>query len=158
MGPATVRGQRTGGVVEAARTYLATIDLRQFGTSSAPLFRRRLDRATETMARALPRGAQSWGVARKLLNIFLLQALYTHYLRKTFRLDRAEHLFELPIDSIIAKQLRGKAGRGALPRWRGVKRISPEVSIQYQAAAAAIAAARGIARVHLDAFWWGSRR
>jgi hypothetical protein len=31
------------------------------------------------------------------------------------------------------------------------------MSDQYQAAAQAVAAARGIARVHLDAYWWAGR-
>jgi hypothetical protein len=136
---------------------LAGLDLRQFGVSGQALFRRRLDRATERLSRALPPRGRSWGVARKLLNIFLRDALYTSYLREAFRLDRAEDLLELPLDSITARRLRFEVGRGQLPRWQGVKRISPAASAEFQAAAAAVASARGISRVHLDAFWWGSR-
>ena len=137
--------------------HLATLDLRQFGVSRQALFRRRLDRATDRLARALPRRGRSWGVARKLINIFLRDALYTSYLREAFQLDRAEELLELPLDSITARRLRAEVGRGQLPRWRGVKRISPAASAEFQAAAAAVAAAHNVSRVHLDAFWWGSR-
>jgi len=66
-------------------------------------------------------------------------------------------LLELPLDSITAKRLRQDLGRGRLPRWHGVKRLAPEISDEYQAAAQKIAAARGIARIHLDAYWWGVR-
>src|SRR5262249_55604340 len=139
VGASTVRGQRAPGLVQAARAHLATLDLQQFGVSGPALFRRRLDRATERLARSLPLRGRSWGVARKLLNIFLRDALYTSYLREAFRLDRAEHLLELPLDSITAKRLQAEVGRGRLPRWQGVKRVSPAASTELQAAAAAIA-------------------
>ena len=157
VGPSTARGQRAPGLINAARLHLAALDLRQFGTSRSALFRTRLDRATKRLARALPPRGRSWGVARKLLNIFLRDALYTSYLREAFRLDRAEHLLELPLDSITSRHLQSDLGRNRLPRWRGVKYLSPSASAELQAAAAAVASSRGIARVHLDAFWWGSR-
>jgi hypothetical protein len=97
-------------------------------------------------------------VARKLLNIFLRDASYTTYLKDAYSLDLGEHNYELPLDSITAKRLRAEASEGALPRWRGVKHLTPEESDILQAAAATIAASRGIARIHLDAYWWGNRR
>jgi N-glycosylase/DNA lyase len=44
---------------------------------------------------------------------------------------------------------------GALPPWGTVRDLTPEVSDAFQAVAARIAEERGIARVHLDAIWWG---
>jgi len=41
-------------------------------------------------------------MARKLLNIYLRNALYSTYLREAFELDTAEHLYEVPLDSIVA--------------------------------------------------------
>jgi hypothetical protein len=119
--------------------------------------RARLDRVTAELMDALPRAGRSWGVARKVLNIFLRDALYTVYLRDAYGLDQGEELFELPIDSITAQRLRGCVGRGQLPPWLGVKRLEPETSDLYQATAQGVAAGRGIARVHLDAYWWGVR-
>jgi hypothetical protein len=106
---------------------------------------------------ALPRAGRSWGVARKVLNIFLRDALYTVYLRDAFRLGRGEGLFELPLDSITAQRLRACVPRGQLPPWVGVKRLAPDASDLYQATAQTVADGRGIARVHLDAYWWGAR-
>lgn len=158
VGPSTVRGQGVSGTVKAARNYLSSLPLGQFGTSRPTVMRARLDRATIDLMDALPRRGRSWGIARKVLNIFLRDALYTVYLRGAFRLERGEHLLEVPLDSITAKWIRRRyVGAGHLPRWGGVKRLTPDVSDQYQTAAQAIAAARGIARVHLDAYWWGVR-
>jgi len=154
VGPSSVRGQRAPGLVEAARVHLGSLDLRPLGVSRPDLFRRRLDRATERLARALPARGRSWGVSRKLLNIFLRDSFYTTYLCRGFRLDRAEYLFEIPLDSITARRLRAQLGRGQLPRWEGVKRVSQSINAEYRAAA--VAAARDVARVHLDAFWWGA--
>lgn len=157
VGPSTVRGQGASGLVAAAREHLSSLPLGQFGASRPSLMRARLDHATVDLMDALPRRGRSWGVARKVLNIFLRDAVYTVYLRDAFRLERGEHLLELPLDSITAKALRRDVGGDQLPRWMGVKRLTPEMSDQYQAAAQAVAAARGIVRVHLDAYWWAGR-
>jgi len=152
------RGQRTPGLAAAAREYFETLQLDQFGIVRPRLFKKHLDRATLKLMRALPKKGRSWGIARKLLNIFLRDAFYTTYLRDMYHLDRAEALYELPLDSITAKHLRAEAPDRALPRWRGVKHLTPETSDILQATAAATATARGIARIHLDAYWWGNRR
>ena len=62
---------------------------------------------------------------------------------------------EIPLDSITAKQIRRKVPE--LPRWPGVKYVDPRTSAAYQAAALFIAREHGVARVHLDAYWWGAR-
>ena len=145
------------GAAKAAREYFCRLDLRRFGVSRRRLFRERLDRATHGLVSALPAGAQSWGLARKLLNIFLRDSLYTTYLVGHFHLMKAEPFLEIPLDSITARRLRENAGRRVLPRWRGVKHLTGEANERYQSYAAHVACARGIARVHLDTFWWGKR-
>lgn len=150
------RRQGASGVVAAARKHLTHAALREFGTSEPAEFRACLDEATAKLQRRLPSGARHWGLARKLLNIFLRDALYTAYLRDEFHLDRAEALFELPLDSITAGRLREAAGN-AVPRWLGVRHLTPADSDEFQAAALECAAGRRIARVHLDAFWWSNR-
>ena len=157
VGPSTVRGRGNKGTVAAARNHLRTLDLRPFGTPSAEAFAEALNEATNRLRRALPPSAQHWGVARKVLNIFLRDCLYTTYLNH-FALKDAEPLFELPLDSITADELKKAVGRGALPSWPGVKRITPELNALFQAAALRIAGTQGIHRVHLDALWWSSSR
>src|SRR5947209_9920401 len=156
IGPSTVRGRGNAGAVDAARSFLRRLDLAPFGVSDSASFEAQLNRTTEELRTALPRDCQHWGMARKILNIFLLDCLYTSYLVSAFRLDRAEQFLELPLDSITAKALRKVATqRGVtLPTWPGVKHLTMPVSASYQKVAADEASHKRIARVHLDAFWW----
>lgn len=157
VGASTVRGRGNSGTASAARAFLRTIDLKPFGLGRAA-FAAALDRSTDELRAALPRAARRWGLARKVLNIFLRNCLYNSYLNAHFGLDRAEALFELPLDSITALHVKRAAGRGALPPWPGVKHLTPLLSAKFQAAAADEAARMRIARVHLDAVWWSVSR
>ena len=105
----------------------------------------------------MPRGARAWGTARKAVDIFLRDALYTTYLRDRYRLERAEKLFEIPLDAITAQHLNQNDG-AVLPGWPGVRYLTKPVSDLYQNVAHRIATDRGIARVHLDTYWWGGDR
>ena len=138
------------------REFTATLDLRPFGTGQRQAFDRALHRATNNLLTVLPRSARRWGLARKGLNIFLRGCLYNKYLADAFTLDRAERLFEVPLDSITATSIR-RESPDQVPVWRSVKGLTEEESGHYQAAAAHIAKQQGIARVHLDAVWWGQR-
>jgi hypothetical protein len=91
------------------------------------------------------------------MNIFLRDALYTTYLCEKFRLDAAEKSFEIPLDSITSGRLREGAGRSVLPRWNGVKHLTSDANGQYQDYAEGLARTCGLARVHLDTYWWGER-
>lgn len=152
------RNQGAPGVVSAARCFVADLPLHPFGTKLEPAFVNALEGSTEQLRRALPRGAKRWGVARKLLNIFLRNALYNHYLNQAYSLDQAEPWFEVPLDSIVAKELRRLLGSTPLTKWRGVQHVTPTVSRQYQQAIRQLAADKGIAPIHLDTYWWGGSR
>jgi hypothetical protein len=156
IGASTARGQGAKGVVEAAREFLGALRLGPFGTADQRRFARQLDAATRRLRGRLPRKAASWGLARKLLNIFLRDSLYTSDLAKGYGLVAAERSFEVPLDSITAKRLRDEVP--GLPPWPGVKYLDPDKSATYQVAALLIARRHGVARVHLDAYWWGARR
>jgi hypothetical protein len=158
IGASAVRGRGNAGTVAASRTFLRSLPLQRFAVRNARKFAQALDRTTNDLRTALPRTAQHWGLARKILNIFLRDCLYTTYLAEAYRLQRAEPLLELPLDSITAGQLRRVAGRGALPRWPGVRHVTPDISAQFQAVAAKEAGDRKIARIHLDALWWSAGR
>ena len=160
IGPSTVRGRGNAGAVEAARIFLRRLNLAPFGSTDSTSFQTQLNLTTEDLRKALPHGCQYWGMARKILNIFLLDCFYTSYLDSAFHLDRAESFFELPLDSITAKELRRAAKKRdiSLPPWPGVKHLTIPVSASFQMAAADEASKLGIARVHLDAFWWSVSR
>ena len=156
IGSSSMRGAGSGGVVKRARAFLCDMPLGRFGTSNKSEFGCRLDDATDSLKRALPKGAQRWGLARKGLNIFLRDCLYTTYLRDEYDLALAEHFFEVPLDSITGARLV-RESQGALSRWKTVRGLDAKTSAAYQAVAAQLAVEKGIARVHLDALWWGER-
>lgn len=153
IGPSTARGQGVSGVVRAAQRFLSSLPLAQFVASDGQNFRSELDKATEELKNCFPAGAQSWGLARKCLNIFLRDAFYTYYLREHFGLAAAEHWYEVPLDSIVAKGLQCHSSV-KLPRWLGVKHLTPELSELYQQAALEMCIQKKLARVHLDTYLW----
>jgi hypothetical protein len=157
VGPSTARGRGNTGAVAASRNFLRRLDLNPFGVNDAASFVAELNRATEILRTALPLGARHWGLARKILNVFLRDCFYTSYLVSTFHLDLAGSFLELPLDSITAKQLCD-APSGKLLRWPGVKHLTLPMSEQFQRVAADEARKLQIARVHLDAFWWSVAR
>lgn len=158
VGASTVRGRGNAGVVAASRAYLRQLDLRVFGQPTKDRFSNHLDAATIGLRDSLPRGARHWGLARKVMNIFLRDCLYTTYLDAAFGLRRNEAYLELPLDSITAVQLKRAVGRGRLPAWPGVKHLTEPLSARFQDAASVEATRRGIPRIHLDAIWWSVSR
>jgi|SRR5665213_196841 len=158
VGPSAVRGRGHAGVSKSAREHLKSVDLAPFGTKNEKRFKAALDEDTEELRCALPKKAQKWGLARKVLNIFLRDCAYTIYLTQAYHLLLAEEFFEIPLDSITATELKRVSGRGYLPRWPGVKHVTPELNAEFQRAAVGEAKKQGVARLHLDAFWWAYSR
>jgi len=126
---------------------MLSLKLDRFATRDRAAFERALDRHTRRLIAVLPQRGASWGHARKLLNIFLRDSLYTGYLSKAYGLTSAEGLLEIPLDSITAKRIRKVAPE--LPRWRGVRHLDPHVSAAYQAARSA----GGETRAHSAGTW-----
>ena len=155
VGASALRGQGAG-IAVPARAFLATLPLVEFSVSRVDVFELRLAKATRALRSRFPAGTGSWGLARKLMNIFLREALYPRYLADHYRLQKTEFLLELPLDSITAKKLLDLPNAG-LPPWPGVKYLKSPVSSRFQAVALAHAQDTGTARVHLDAVWWGQR-
>ena len=154
----TARGRGSKGAVKAARGFLSKLPLARFGVKSRFTFEARLNRTTRRLVSALHGPCRRWGLARKFLNIFLRDCFYTTYLARAYHLERAEELLELPLDSITAKELRKAAGRGQLPRWPGVRKLTADISARYQAVALKEARNDNLARVHLDAKYWAANR
>jgi len=122
------------------------------------MFQRHLDRLTEDLTSSLPPNAKYWGLARKILNMFLRDAFYNFYLRSQFRLERAEPFLEIPVDSAVAKGLRQGVPRGSLPAWPGLKHLKPVDHAVFQQRALELARLLKTARVHLDTVLWVQER
>lgn len=157
IGPSTVRGRGRSGVAERARSFLASLRLGRFAAKSESAFRRELDLQTEALRRALPRGAQSFGLARKCLNIFLRDCVDHHRTREHHRLARIEPWLEVPLDGLVAAAIARQPEGSILPRWRTIQSLTPETSALYQRAAAAHARTRGVTRIFLDVLFWHGR-
>ena len=126
--PSAVRGAGGRGVVHASRQFLAQLNLRAFSHTTERGFRRRLDIETENLRRALPSQGRSWGGARKVLNIFVLNAFYNHFLRTRYSLSKSAAWLEVPLDSLVAQGLHAYPNGPVLPRWPGVKYLDPTIS------------------------------
>ena len=152
------RGQGASGIAASAREHLAGISLRDFAVASQLSFTRVLDRETDRLSAAIPRAGRSWGLSRKLLNIFLRDSLYTAYLRDAFALDRAEPWYEVPLDGVVALRVAREPEGAALTEWPGVKHLTPRESEAYQRTFRAVSQRMRVAPVHLDAWYWGGDR
>ena len=154
VGPSTVRGAGARGVVRAAQEALKHVRLRRFSTSSRAKFLAELEAQTERIRGALPRGARHWGVARKVLNIFLRQAAHNVHLTTWFSLRKVERWLELPLDSHVAAGIHDARRGRDLPAWRTIKGLTHDESDLFQAAARRIAAEKGVLPIHLEYQWW----
>ena len=158
IGASTLRGQGAPGMVNAAREFLRGMDLRRFAVRREVTFQKCLDDETKKLMAAFPRKGRSWGAARKAINIFLRDAFYNAYLRDHYALAVAQEWYEIPLDSATARGLRQEDGGSELSRWRGVKHLTPALSVEYQRFAFELARSRRIRRVHLDAYLWVANR
>ena len=150
----TVRGAGAKGVTRAARSALKSLPLRRFRVRSRSAFERVLESQTRRIQARLPRGARHWGVARKVLNIFLRSVVFHRHLCSAYGLERMEGWLELPLDRQVAEGVRREYAGTGLPPWKTIKGLTPEVSAAYQEAGRSIAAVRGAQPVHLEYYWW----
>jgi hypothetical protein len=157
--PSASRRMIEKGDIKKVRKFLDHLKIDSFKPRT---FSRVLDQKTKALAGLLSKSKSKpkWGAARKFLNLYLRRITYNFYLRRAYRLDRIEPLLELPMDSYAAKGLKWdyKALRGnregRLPRWKGVSRLDPDSSAEFQTAARRIAKMESICRVHLDMKYW----
>jgi hypothetical protein len=157
VGPSALRGQGAG-VLGVSQQFLADLSLARVPKSNEIRFRRWLDRQTDALLDELPINGRPWGAARKAINLFLRDVLYNQYLSYHFAFGQVERWLEIALDSAVACGLKAEAGRGALPRWPGLKYLDQTVSDEFQAFASAHAQTLGIERVHLDMYLWLENR
>lgn len=154
VGASTVRGLGVPGVVRAARSALKRVNLKRFRVRSRQAFRRALDRETEVIRRSLPRGAQHWGVARKVLNVFLRNIVHNRHLSEAFGVRHIDEWLELPLDRQVGEGIRAEREGAHLPRWHTIKGLEPRVGEDFQEAARAHAAVVGVSSILLEYLWW----
>jgi hypothetical protein len=152
----SIRNQGATGMIPVAQKFLRELNLSDFVSSGERAFLARLDTTTDSLAAAFPRGGQHWGIARKILNIFLRDSRYNCYLSDRHELATIETWLEVPLDSHVASNLRAHADRlgVSIPRWTTIKALRPTASEEYQRLASKVASELGIYRAHLDLLWW----
>ncbi len=157
IGPSALRGQGKG-VLKASQNFLAEMSLDRIPRSSPARFRDWLDRQTELLLDQYPIEGRPWGASRKAINLFLRDVLYNKYLSRKFSIQEIEPWLEVALDSAVARGLTDAAGRGALPKWPGLKGLTPDVSDCFQDFASEYADDFGVERVHLDMYLWLENR
>lgn len=154
ISPSTLRNQGAKRVVEGARRYLAGLDLRLFAVSDRRDFARQLDKCTNALRRRFPERARNWGAARKAMNVFLRNSYYNQFLCSSCNLHLAVAFYEVPLDSIVASELRKLDKRKVLPKWQGIKYLDKHTNAVYQSFLGQLAVQFAIDRVHLDVILW----
>jgi hypothetical protein len=158
IGVTSLRGQRKR-TRKAVLEFLEGMPLSKIARRSREAFREWLDKQTERLRRQLPGRPGPWGVARKALNLYLRSCVYNHFLRKAHRLVVIEPWLEVPLDSIVANSIREQAEDGTLPRWPGLKHLTPRGSRRFQEEGAALAKGMRVpALVFLDNVLWVANR
>ena len=158
VGTSAVRGQPAG-TLKTVQEYCSGLHLDLLAEMDCDDYARWLNVRTRILRRRLPSKGKPWGIARKALNLFMRSCLYNTYLSREFHLVKIQRWMEIPLDGAVARGLRKHAGRGALPRWPGLKRLGPEVSAPYQEHAEQYAREQDLpARVFLDNYLWLKNR
>jgi len=151
----TLRNQGAKGVAEAARIFLAEqLDLSKLRTIQPSIYPDILSEWTYNLQQELPEGAKNWGTARKAINVFMVQVFLNKYLAEEYGMEKLKDVLETPLDSYAAGTLRRLAGRGRLPRWKGIIGLKKEDSDKYQEFASQVATENKLSRACLDIILW----
>jgi hypothetical protein len=155
VGVSALRRQGVGAIGRIQK-YLGSLDLTDTRSlKNEDDFSNWLSRKTEHLVQ---NQNVKWGAARKALNLFLRDCLYNKYLCAEYGFDHLEPWLEMPLDSVIATELKKDVGRGGLPVWQGLRKLKKEDSKRFQDHASQVAATKNIARVHLDVGMWVNNR
>jgi hypothetical protein len=149
VGGSTVRGMPKG-TVAAARAAFKRTQLGELPTTSRSSFTDALEHHTRRISKNLP--SSSWGVSRKVLNIYLRSCVYDTPLRRAYGLAPLEAWLELPLDQQVGAGIRACTGEN-LPRFRN-KTLSRELNARYQTAARRLARRIRVHPIHLESCWW----
>ncbi|MBK8087819.1 MAG: hypothetical protein IPK31_07665 [Chitinophagaceae bacterium] len=165
IGASAIRNQGSGGLIKILREYFEKeVNLEHFIKSlvDETQYRGFLDGHTSHILSLFPDTAQSWGAARKGLNLFLREVVYSKFFSTRFSLpgnfddfNLLVKFMEVPLDKEVAHGLIIDS-IGHLPKWINIKHLTPALSEIYQSQAFIIAKQENVARVNLDLKYWRS--
>jgi len=150
----TLRNQGAKGVVEAARDFLAELDLSELKKIKPANYPRILEKWADDLKQKLPKGAKNWGTARKAINVFMVQVFLNKYLAEEYGMENLKDVLETPLDSYAANGLKKNAGDEQLPEWDTIKRLIDKSSKEYQECASQVAQQKDLTRACLDIILW----
>jgi len=153
VGSSTVRGQPKE-TVKITRNYLGSINLQSFSDiKDQTQFNILLDKHTEALKKQIP--SKSWGISRKVLNIFLFQASHDIILNRKYALDCIISYLELPLDNPNAKRLVKYARlKNIRLNWNNIYSLKHETSKLFQDFAKEYAHDKyDCERCYLDIYW-----
>jgi hypothetical protein len=153
VGASALRGSK-GGTIEAVRAFFRLLSLSTFSALSSDYFEKRHASTVAGLRLSLRKKDLSaeYGRCAKAVNLFLRDATCHHHLREHYQLAANEPLLHIPVDEKVAYELRNSGG--SLPRWSGVKYLTPTDYQKYQHRAQEIADERRTCRVFLDDEFW----
>lgn len=161
VGSSAIRNQGAGGLIKICRSYFEnSINLKEFRNHlTTKHYIDYLDELTIDLMNKFPKNGQSWGAARKGLNLFFRDVVYNKYMGdfleipNDFEANLASLVnLEVPLDRDVATGLL--TFYPDLPKWNTIKSLNPDVSKLYQDKALIYSKEKGLARVHLDLVFW----
>jgi len=164
VGPSTVRGYAEN-TKSICQRHLSKFPLDALAECSPREFLEFLDARTTVLMRLMSRNRKLldhesyFGLARKVLNIFLRNSYYNQFLISRYNIAKHEGLFEVPIDSRSAAGIRRDCRDLEIVYedpwyWNGLLYHDWDTNAQYQDAASRIAENEGTIRVHLDSYYY----
>ena len=163
VGPSAIRNQGSSGIIKTLRDYFETqINLDQFVNSlvDETKYLEFLNEHTSHILTLFPEKAQSWGAARKGLNLFFREIVYSKFFSHRYSIPENFDNFnslvkymEVPLDRDVANGLIDDS-KELLPKWINIKNLTPIISESFQKQAFLIATKENIARVNLDLKYW----
>jgi len=155
IGNTTLRKQGKG-ATKVAIDYLKKLPLNKLSNINEGEFVRLLDEFTTSLQTKIPNN--SWGAARKAINIFLFQASCDLHLVQEYQLDKIIPYLELPLDNPNAERLKKEAKKeGIKLKWKNIKGLTPEENKELQKYALKYAKEKhNCERCYLDLIFWRS--
>jgi hypothetical protein len=167
IGASAIRNQGGSGLIKILRDYFEIeINPSTFfkALPKKKSYRDYLDYHTDIILKRFPKGAESWGGARKGLNLFLRDLVYNGYFANKYnvpteysKLNLFMKYMEVPLDKEVANGII-QYSQNATPKWTNIRRLTPEISEIFQEQADIIANQKGTARVNLDLIYWRSEK
>jgi len=158
IGGSTLRNQGAKGVAQAARDFLAELDLSGLNKIKPADYPKTLKKWTCDLKEKLPKGARHWGTARKAINVFMIQVFLNRYLAEEYGLNKLKDVLETPLDSYAARGLKRLSSMARLPRWDSIKGLTYESSKEYQECASKVAKQKDLTRACLDIILWRPKK